>query len=117
MRKLEQVWRAVLSTTVGLTFAFVASKVAAHENKSGAFHLIPAASTIYRSSDQQREDASSKTIEGDWEGTIDAGVVKLRLVLHVVKKGGVLSATLDSPDQGATSLPIDAINIFISACK
>jgi pimeloyl-ACP methyl ester carboxylesterase len=117
MRKLEQVWRAVLSTTVGLTFAFGGSNVAAHENKSGALNRIRAASTIYRISDQQHEDAPSKAIEGDWEGTIDAGVAKLRLVLHVVKKNGVLSATLDSPDQGATGLAIDAINIFVAGVR
>lgn len=49
--------------------------------------------------------------EGDWEGTLDAGVAKLKLVIHVVKKGEQLSATLDSPDQGATGIPIDSISI------
>jgi pimeloyl-ACP methyl ester carboxylesterase len=49
--------------------------------------------------------------EGDWKGTIDAGVAKIDLVLHVVKKDNALSATLDSPDQGATGLPIDSISI------
>ena len=46
---------------------------------------------------------------GDWKGTIDAGGAKLDLVLHVSKKEGVLTATLDSPDQGATGLAIDSI--------
>ena len=49
--------------------------------------------------------------EGDWEGTLDAGVAKLKLVIHVVKKGEQLSATLDSPDQGATGLPVDSISV------
>jgi pimeloyl-ACP methyl ester carboxylesterase len=49
--------------------------------------------------------------EGDWKGTLDAGVVKLDLVLHVLRKDGALSATLDSPDQGATGLSIDSISI------
>ena len=49
--------------------------------------------------------------EGDWEGTLDAGVAKLKLVIHVVKKGEQLTATMDSPDQGATGLPIDSINV------
>jgi len=48
---------------------------------------------------------------GDWKGTLDAGVAKLDLVLHIVKKDGALSATLDSPDQGATGLPIDSISV------
>jgi pimeloyl-ACP methyl ester carboxylesterase len=49
--------------------------------------------------------------EGDWEGTLDAGPVKLRLLIHVIRKGEVLTATLDSPDQGATAIPIDAISV------
>ena len=55
--------------------------------------------------------------EGDWKGTIDAGVVKLDLVLHVAKKDGALSATLDSPDQGATGLPIDSISVTGKSLK
>jgi pimeloyl-ACP methyl ester carboxylesterase len=49
--------------------------------------------------------------EGDWKGTIDAGGVKLDLILHVSSKDGALSATLDSPDQGATGLAIDSITV------
>ena len=49
--------------------------------------------------------------EGDWRGTLDAGVAKLDLVLHIVKKDGTLTATLDSPDQGATGLAVDSITL------
>src|SRR5678815_799809 len=49
--------------------------------------------------------------DGDWKGTLDAAGTKLDLVLHVSKKDGALSATLDSPDQGATGLPIDSISL------
>jgi pimeloyl-ACP methyl ester carboxylesterase len=49
--------------------------------------------------------------EGDWKGTLDAGVAKYALVLHVSKKDDALSATLDSPDQGATDLLIDSISV------
>ena len=49
--------------------------------------------------------------EGDWKGTIDAGGTKLDLVLHISGKDGALSATLDSPDQGATGLLIDSISV------
>ena len=49
--------------------------------------------------------------EGDWRGTLDAGVAKLDLILHVVKKDGTLSATLDSPEQGATGLAVDSITL------
>jgi len=59
---------------------------------------------------QQREDAQPKAIEGDWEATLDVGVAKIRLILHVVGKDGALKATLDVPDQGATGQTIDAIS-------
>jgi pimeloyl-ACP methyl ester carboxylesterase len=49
--------------------------------------------------------------EGDWKGTLDAGGTKLDLVLHISGKEGALGATLDSPDQGATGLPIDSISV------
>jgi len=49
--------------------------------------------------------------DGDWQGTLDAGGTKLSLVLHISRKEGALAATLDSPDQGATGLPIDSINL------
>src|SRR5688572_28037988 len=49
--------------------------------------------------------------EGDWEGTLDAGGVKLKLVIHVVRKGEQLTASLDSPDQGATGLTVDSISV------
>lgn len=55
--------------------------------------------------------------EGDWKGTIDAGGTKLDLILHVTQKEGALSATLDSPDQGATGLPIDAISVTGKSLK
>lgn len=49
--------------------------------------------------------------EGDWRGTLDAGAAKLDLVLHVIRKDGALSATVDSPDQGATGLVVDSITV------
>ena len=62
---------------------------------------------------QQRIEAQTVQVkpEGDWEGTLDAGVAKLKLVIHIVKKGEQLMATLDSPDQGATGLPVDSIGV------
>ncbi|HET6863446.1 MAG TPA: hypothetical protein VFH91_10365, partial [Pyrinomonadaceae bacterium] len=40
--------------------------------------------------------------DGDWKGTLDVAGTRLDLVLHISSKDGVLAATLDSPDQGAT---------------
>ncbi|MGD0920820.1 MAG: hypothetical protein ABSA70_03530 [Terriglobia bacterium] len=50
-------------------------------------------------------------VVGDWEGTLEAGMQgKLRVVLHVTQaKDGSLAATLDSPDQNATGIPVTTI--------
>jgi fermentation-respiration switch protein FrsA (DUF1100 family) len=51
-------------------------------------------------------------IAGDWQGTLSAGGVQLRLVLHVAEaKDGGLTATLDSVDQGANGIPVTAISL------
>ena len=55
---------------------------------------------------------SQPDVIGTWEGTLDAGAAKLRLVLHIDGgKDGALVARLDSPDQGATDLPIDSLSV------
>jgi fermentation-respiration switch protein FrsA (DUF1100 family) len=46
-------------------------------------------------------------VEGTWQGTLDAGAVKLRLGLHVNKNAqGDFSSTLDSIDQSAMGIPV-----------
>ena len=53
---------------------------------------------------------SSRSVVGTWEGTLD--VAKLRLVLHIESsKEGALTGRLDSPDQGATDLPLDSVSV------
>lgn len=52
-----------------------------------------------------------KGLEGVWQGTLDAGGTKLRLVLTVTKaSAGAYSGKLESLDQGAT-IPIDTITV------
>jgi len=49
-------------------------------------------------------------IEGNWQGTLEAGQAKLRLVLKVTRlPDGTLKAAMDSLDQGATDLAVDTI--------
>jgi putative CocE/NonD family hydrolase len=56
--------------------------------------------------------ANAQTVEGDWQGTIKANDVELRLRLHITKdEKGALKATWDSIDQGARGLPISAISL------
>ena len=52
----------------------------------------------------------ASVLEGNWKGTLQIQQAKLRVVLHIVKQAdGSLSATLDSPDQGAKDIPANAI--------
>jgi uncharacterized protein len=51
-------------------------------------------------------------VTGDWQGTLSAGGVELRLVLHITAgKDGALTATLDSVDQGAYAIPVSSISL------
>jgi len=43
-------------------------------------------------------------ITGTWNGTLDYGTFKLRIVFHIEEKNGVYSTTMDSPDQGAKDI-------------
>lgn len=49
---------------------------------------------------------------GVWQGTLAAGDNELRLVFNVNEtEDGELEATIDSPDQGATGIPVVAVKI------
>jgi dienelactone hydrolase len=53
----------------------------------------------------------AKDFEGSWQGTLEAGGQKLRLVVTVTKSdAGAYVGKLDSLDQGAT-LPIDTVTV------
>jgi hypothetical protein len=49
-------------------------------------------------------------VAGTWEGAIDAGAMKLRIgVAITIQPGGTLTATMDSPDQGAYGLALNDV--------
>ena len=53
----------------------------------------------------------AKDFEGSWQGTLEMGGAKLRLVVTVTKSNaGVYAGKLDSLDQGAT-VPLDTITV------
>jgi pimeloyl-ACP methyl ester carboxylesterase len=121
MRRFSQIRRTILIAGIGLACGIGASAFRmegqARPLRSGA-NLDNATGllNVYYLGVQQPESPPRK-IEGDWEGTLDAGAVKLRLVLHVVRKDGGLSATLDTPDQGHTGLPIDTITLSAASVR
>jgi hypothetical protein len=53
--------------------------------------------------------AKPSDIDGDWLGTLDTGMGKLRLLLHITNTEDGLTATMDSLDQGANGLPVNSI--------
>jgi peptidase M23-like protein len=58
-----------------------------------------------------------KSIDGVWQGTLNAGETKLRVVITITKAGGGgYEGRLDSIDQG-TTMPIDAIAITGDAVR
>jgi dienelactone hydrolase len=59
--------------------------------------IVAIATTVVRAQD----------IVGDWQGTLNTGMGELRLVLHITRAADrILTATLDSVDQGANGIPI-----------
>lgn len=52
---------------------------------------------------------SAQNITGDWHGKIEFQGIKLRIVFHVSESEEGLTATMDSPDQGAKGLPIQEV--------
>jgi pimeloyl-ACP methyl ester carboxylesterase len=48
-------------------------------------------------------------IDGAWSGTLETGVGSLRVVFHITNTDQGLTATLDSPDQGANGIPMTAV--------
>jgi hypothetical protein len=57
-------------------------------------------------------NAGAQAIAGDWQGTLSAGPVELRLVLHLASDGpDTLKGSLDSPDQGAKGIPVASARV------
>jgi pimeloyl-ACP methyl ester carboxylesterase len=56
--------------------------------------------------------AKAPSLEGAWLGTLKVSAIELRVVFNLsVKPDGSLAGTLDSPDQGATGIPISRIGV------
>ncbi len=58
------------------------------------------------------QEALPQKIKGDWQGVLDVGAAKLRIVVHfTVEADNTLRGTMDSPDQNAAGLKIDTITL------
>lgn len=55
-------------------------------------------------------------IDGTWLGTLDVPGAKLHIVFNITKAAnGTFTATMDSPDQGARGIPVDAVTFSDNA--
>jgi hypothetical protein len=65
----------------------------------------------------EHKPAKPSDIDGAWLGTLDMGGSKLRIVFHIVNTEDGLTATADSPDQGAKRLPVTTVTRSGSSLK
>ncbi len=61
--------------------------------------------------------AKPSDIDGDWIGTLDTGMGKLRLALHITNTDQGLTATMDSLDQNAQGIPVTSMTRNGSSLK
>jgi pimeloyl-ACP methyl ester carboxylesterase len=55
---------------------------------------------------------NAQSLAGDWQGTLAAAGVNLRLVIHLAQRPtGEFQGTLDSPDQGARGIPLAGVAV------
>lgn len=54
--------------------------------------------------------SGGQDISGQWHGLLEAPNGKLRLVFNIEKEGDTYKATMDSPDQNATEIPVSSVD-------
>jgi fermentation-respiration switch protein FrsA (DUF1100 family) len=65
----------------------------------------------------EHKPAAPSDIDGAWMGTLDLGGIELRLVFHITNTADGLTATMDSPDQDKTGLPVTVVTRNGSSLK
>jgi pimeloyl-ACP methyl ester carboxylesterase len=56
-------------------------------------------------------------VTGEWNGLLNIQGIQLRLVFHIHKTDNGLSATMDSPDQGAKNIPVTSVQLENTVLK
>jgi hypothetical protein len=75
--------------------------------KPASFHLTRTGDAKFE--EPGKSTPVAKELEGAWEGTLDTGGAKLRLVLKLANGPDGATGTLTSVDQGGAAIPIAAI--------
>ncbi len=72
--------------------------------------LIAAVLIVIISSPSRSQTVPDSAVAGNWLGTLHFGNTSLRVVFHITRTdSNTLAATLDSPDQGATGIPVSSV--------
>ncbi|ANH79769.1 peptidase S9 [Niabella ginsenosidivorans] len=53
---------------------------------------------------------NAQDITGAWKGALDVQGTKIALIFHLKNDNNGLTATMDSPDQGASGIPVDSVH-------
>ncbi|MBU2440456.1 alpha/beta fold hydrolase [bacterium] len=87
---MKKIYRILFSILICFTLIIMSS----------AFFIVSA----------QEQVTSASGIEGIWEGKLKVPGTELRIVFKISKNpDGTLTATLDSPDQGVTGIPVEEV--------
>jgi uncharacterized protein len=106
-----------LSLEVAMVHGTYEGKVAADGKIiSGTWTQAQPLALEFKRADTPVQPAKPSDIDGTWMGTIDLGV-KLRVVFHIAATPEGLTATLDSPDQGANGIPTTSVTRDGSSLK
>jgi hypothetical protein len=65
----------------------------------------------------EHKAAKPSDIDGAWTGTLDTRAQKLRVVFHIANTEDGLMATMDSPDQNVTRIPVTTVTRTGSSLK
>ncbi|MGA9451602.1 MAG: hypothetical protein WBW41_09725, partial [Verrucomicrobiia bacterium] len=74
------------------------------------FQRVKAIAQTTADTEKDYGQGASYQVQGHWKGALDANKVVLHIVFHIaLMPDGSYSATMDSPDQGATGIPATAV--------
>jgi RNA polymerase sigma factor (sigma-70 family) len=79
---------------------------------AGVAVLLAAGTTIVtvKAVSAARTKAALAALQGDWEGTVTANQMQVRLVIKIFKTNNTYRALLDSVDQGAKDIPVTRLS-------
>ncbi|MBT1705856.1 hypothetical protein [Chryseosolibacter indicus] len=58
-----------------------------------------------------------QNLAGNWNGILDVQGTQLHVVFHITKEGDTYKATMDSPDQYVSGIPVTLIAVTYSHIK